>query len=55
MYHLAHLSQHHKMPQHLDDEALKEFQLLARIRVPKQPVKEVNFDEPAVSQRLFTY
>jgi len=55
MYHLAHLSQRHKMPQHLDDEALKEFQLLARIRAPKQPSKEVNFDEPVVSQRLFAY
>lgn len=52
MYHLAHLSQHHKMPQHLDDEALKEFQLLARIRAPKQTSKEVNFDEPAVQPNV---
>jgi hypothetical protein len=35
------------MPQHLDDEALKEFQLLARIHVPKQPSKD---DEPGVSK-----
>jgi len=43
MYLLAHLSQHHKTPQHLDDEALKEFQLLARTHVPKQPSKESKF------------